>query len=69
MDFKEAGWEGVNCIYLVQVGDKWRALVNTVMNFRIPRNAANFLTIWKTVSFLRSLSFSQLVSQLTSYRE
>jgi len=54
MDIKEAGWEGVNCIYLFQGGDKWWALVNTVMNFRIPHNAGNFLTIWRTISFLRS---------------
>jgi len=66
MDFKEAGWKAVNCIYLAQGGDKWRALVNTVMNFRIPHNAANFLTIWKTISFLRSLSVNQVVSQLAS---
>jgi hypothetical protein len=54
MALKEAGWEGVNCIYLVQAGDKWRFLVNTVMNFRIPHNATNFLTIWKSIGFLRS---------------
>jgi len=59
MDLKEAGWEELNCIYPVQGGDKWRALVNTVMNFRIPHNTANILTIWKTVSSLRSIqSFS-----------
>jgi hypothetical protein len=33
-------WKGVDSIYL----DKWRALVNKVMNLRFPYNASNFLT-------------------------
>jgi hypothetical protein len=30
------GWESVDCIYLVQEREKRRAVVNTVMNFRVP---------------------------------
>jgi hypothetical protein len=30
------GWEGVGWIHLTKDKDKWMALVNTVMNFRIP---------------------------------
>jgi hypothetical protein len=30
MDLREIGWEGVDCIHLVQDRDQWRALVNTV---------------------------------------
>jgi glutaredoxin-related protein len=41
---KEIGWEGADWINLAQNTDKRRALVNTVMNFRVPRNAGNFLT-------------------------
>jgi hypothetical protein len=33
---KEIGWEGVDCIYLVQDRDQRWAVVNTVMNLRIP---------------------------------
>jgi hypothetical protein len=33
---KEIGWEGVDWIHLAQDGDRWRAVVNTVINFRIP---------------------------------
>jgi hypothetical protein len=31
--------------------DKWRALVNVVMNLRVPYNAGNFLSSRELVSF------------------
>jgi hypothetical protein len=31
---QEVGWEGVGKIYLAQDRDRWRALVNAVMNLR-----------------------------------
>jgi hypothetical protein len=31
MDFKEIGWEVVDCVHLAQDSDQWRALVNIVM--------------------------------------
>jgi hypothetical protein len=34
MDLREIGWDGMDWIDLAQDGDQWRALVNTVMNFR-----------------------------------
>jgi hypothetical protein len=36
MDLKEIGWDGVDWIELAQGRDQWRALVNTVMNLRVP---------------------------------
>jgi hypothetical protein len=36
MDLREIGWEGVDWIYLTQARDQWWALVNTIMNLRIP---------------------------------
>jgi hypothetical protein len=36
MDLREIGWVGMDWIDLAQNRDKWRALVNTVMNLRIP---------------------------------
>jgi hypothetical protein len=38
-------WEGgMDLIYLAQDMDRWQALVNVVMNLRVPSNAGNFLT-------------------------
>jgi hypothetical protein len=36
MDLVEVGWGDVDCIGLAQDKDKWRALVNAVMNLRGP---------------------------------
>jgi hypothetical protein len=36
MDPREIGWGGMDLIDLAQDRDQWRALVNTVMNLRVP---------------------------------
>jgi hypothetical protein len=36
MDLGEIGWDGRDWIDLAQDRDQWRALVNTVMNLRVP---------------------------------
>jgi hypothetical protein len=36
MDLREIGWDGVDWVDLAQDTDRWRALVNTVMNLRVP---------------------------------
>jgi hypothetical protein len=36
MDLREIGWDGMDWIDLSQARDRWRALVNTVMNLRVP---------------------------------
>jgi hypothetical protein len=36
VDLREIGWDGLDWIDLAQDRDRWRALVNTVMNLRVP---------------------------------
>jgi hypothetical protein len=36
MDLREIGWDDMDWIDLAQDRDQWRALVNTVMNLRVP---------------------------------
>jgi hypothetical protein len=36
IDFREIGWKGVDWINLALDWDQWQALVNTVMNLRVP---------------------------------
>jgi hypothetical protein len=43
MDHRKIRFWGVDWIHLAQDRDRWRALVNMVMNFRILYNALNFL--------------------------
>jgi hypothetical protein len=36
MDLREIGWDGVDWMDMAQDRDQWRALVNTVLNLRVP---------------------------------
>jgi hypothetical protein len=36
IDRRETGWDGMDWIDVAQDRDRWRALVNTVMNLRVP---------------------------------
>jgi hypothetical protein len=33
---REIGWDGVDLIDMAQNRDQWRALVNTILNLRVP---------------------------------
>jgi hypothetical protein len=36
VDLKEIGWDCLDWMHLAQDRDQWHAIVNTVMNFRVP---------------------------------
>ena len=45
MDFKERGWESVDCIHVAWDRDRCCAVVSSVMNFHVLQNAGYF---WNT---------------------
>jgi hypothetical protein len=67
MDLREVGCRGMNWIQLTQDSNRWRTLVNAVMNLRVPQNAGNFLTSCKPVSFSRR-TLLHAVSIILLYR-
>jgi hypothetical protein len=65
MDLVEVGWGHVDWIGLAQDRNRWRALVNSALNLRVPKNAGKLSSILTT----RDLSSSaqlHTVSQLVS---
>ena len=48
MNLKEVGGGCGDWMELAQDRDRWRGLVSTVMNLRVPKNAGNFLTSCRT---------------------
>ena len=52
-DLQEVECGYTDWIGLAQDRDRWQTLVSAAMNLRVPRNAGNFLTSCKPVSFSR----------------
>ena len=48
MNLQEVGGDCGDWMELAQDRERWRALVSTVMNLRVPKNAGNFLTSCRT---------------------
>jgi hypothetical protein len=53
MNLRDIEWDGVDMVDLAQDRDQRRALVNTVMNLRVPRNFGKFLSSCETVGISR----------------
>jgi hypothetical protein len=43
IDLRETESDDMDWIHVAQYRDQWRALVNTVLNLRVPYNAGKFL--------------------------
>jgi hypothetical protein len=61
MDLREREWDGIDWIDLAQDRDQRRALVNTVMNLRVPENAEKFLNSCTSGSSSRRAQFHEWV--------
>jgi hypothetical protein len=64
MDLVEVEWGVVDWIGVAEDRDWWRALVNAVMNLRVPRNAGELSTVQTTGDLSSSaqlLGVSELV--------
>jgi hypothetical protein len=60
MDRLEIGWNGVDWIGLAQDRDKWRAVVNSVMNLRDPYHAGKLSNDFTTNDFSSSAQFHKV---------
>jgi hypothetical protein len=62
MDLREIGWGGMEWIDLITNRKHWRALVNTVINFRVVLNFGKFFSSWTTDGFSRRVQLSGVIS-------
>jgi hypothetical protein len=52
MDLVEVGWGDVDWIGLAQDRDRWRALVNLVLNLQVQKNAGKLSSVQTTRDLL-----------------
>jgi hypothetical protein len=63
MDDGEMGGCGMGWITLVLDSNQWRALVNTVMNLRVPKDVRKLLSSLAADGFSRSTELHELVKE------
>jgi hypothetical protein len=68
MDLLEIGLNVLDWIGLAQDRYRWRALVNAVMNFRVPLNAKKYRVTTQLVGSPVVLSSTELVSYYQYFR-
>jgi hypothetical protein len=61
----EVGWGDVDWIGLAQDKDKWRVLVNSIMNPRVPENAGSFARGCTTDGLLSSAQLHRVRSVMS----
>jgi hypothetical protein len=61
MDLLEIGVNVVDWIDLAQDRYRWRALVNSLMNLRVPKNAGNYRGAAQVVASRAVLSSTELI--------
>jgi hypothetical protein len=62
MDHKEIEWEGVDLINLDKNTDRWWVLVNSKMNFGVPKNTKHLLASRRNNSFSRKTLFQGVIN-------
>jgi hypothetical protein len=60
MDLLEIGWGGVDWIGLAEDRDKWRALVNVVINLKVPYNAGKLSSSYTIGGLSSSTQFHRV---------
>jgi hypothetical protein len=60
MDLVEVGWGDVDWIDLAQARDRWRALVNSVLNLRVPQNAEKLSSVLTTEDLSSGAQFHRV---------
>jgi hypothetical protein len=60
MDLRERGYGDMDCIVLAEDRDQWRALVNTVMDLRVPQNAGKFSSSYTAGAFSRRAQLQEV---------
>jgi hypothetical protein len=64
IDLRELKWDGMDWIDLAQDRDQWRAVVNMVMNLRVPYDARKFWSGCTIGSFSRRGQLHKEVSKI-----